>query len=179
MHISSKNNMERCYKKYILGEFLDKRESVKVLDVGSIDINGSFREIFTHNKVKYTGVDLEKGNGVDIVLSNPYKYPISSYSMDIVISGQTFEHCEFFWKSFEEMCRVLDFGGYLFLISPSGGKIHRFPVDCYRFLPDSCNALANWANINQKEYRMVLIESWTDDSSVWKDLVGIFQKNHF
>lgn len=176
MHISSQKNMEKCYKKYIFGNFLDNKEEISVLDVGSIDINGSFRQIFKHDKIKYIGVDLEDGNGVDIVLEDPYKYPFQSCSMDVVISGQTFEHCEFFWKSFEEMCRVLKLDGYLCLISPSSGNIHRFPVDCYRFLPDSYNALAKWVNINQNEYSIILRDIWVDKRCVWGDLVGVFQK---
>jgi SAM-dependent methyltransferase len=162
-------NMEVCYKKYILGSFLDQKEIISLIDVGSMDINGSYRSIFKNDKIKYIGIDLSNGKGVDIVLKDPYHYPFTSDSIDVVISGQTFEHCEFFWESFLEMNRVLKKEGYLFLISPSSGGIHRFPVDCYRFYPDSYSALAKYAKVS-------LIELWRDETGRWGDLVGVFKK---
>jgi hypothetical protein len=38
---------------------------------------------------------------------------------DVVISGQAFEHIEFFWLSWRETVRVLRQGGLIFLIAPS------------------------------------------------------------
>ena len=169
MHLTSMNNMKICYEKYILGDFLNKKENVSVVDVGSMNINGSYRPIFNDKKIKYIGLDLAAGNGVDIAIKDPYHYPMNSESIDVVISGQTFEHCEFFWEAFIEMARVLKKDGYIFLIAPSCGKIHRFPVDCYRFYPDSYNALAKYAKIK-------LVQSWLDRKSGWGDLVGVFQK---
>lgn len=169
MHPSSMKNMKICYEKYILGNFLNNKNDILVLDVGSKNINGSYKEIFNNTKIKYIGLDLEKGKGVDIVTENPYHYPVNSESADVVISGQTFEHCEFFWEAFLEMNRVLRKGGYIFLISPSIGRIHRYPVDCYRFNPDSYSALAKYAKIK-------LIEVWLDKTSNWGDVVGVFKK---
>jgi SAM-dependent methyltransferase len=169
VHRTSKQNMKKCYDKYFCGSFLDNKNYISVLDIGSIDINGSYREIFNNIKIKYVGADLEGGNGVDVVLKDPYHYPFDSESMDVVLSGQTFEHCEFFWQSFVEMCRVLKKDGYLFLICPSAGRVHRYPVDCYRFYPDSYAALAKYAHVT-------LVEKWIDERSEWKDFVGVFQK---
>ena len=39
-------------------------KSARVLEVGSLDINGSVRELF--EKCDYTGVDLQMGPGVDL-----------------------------------------------------------------------------------------------------------------
>ena len=169
MHATSMKNMKICYEKYILGEFLNKKETISILDVGSMNINGSYRPIFKNDKIKYIGVDLTNGKGVDIVLKDQYRYPFPPESVDVVISGQTFEHCEFFWEAFVEMARVLKKEGYIFLIAPSSGFIHRYPVDCYRFNPDSYTALAKYAKIS-------LIECWLDKSGKWGDLVGIFKK---
>lgn len=162
-------NMQLCCDKYITEDFLKQKDVTCIVDVGSMDICGSYRKIFVNEKIKYIGVDLSKGVGVDIVLENPYKYPFLSESIDVVVSGQTFEHCEFFWEAFREMVRVLRSGGYLFLIAPSAGFIHRFPVDCYRFHPDSYNALAKYGNVS-------LVEQWMETKGRWKDLVGVFKK---
>jgi predicted O-methyltransferase YrrM len=89
--------------------------------------------------------------------------------VDIVLSGQMMEHCEFFWLAFAEMIRVLKPDGILFVIVPSAGPIHRYPVDCYRFYPDALVSLAKYA-------RCHLVESWHDERGPWKDLLGVFAK---
>ncbi len=63
--------------------------------------------------------------------------------------------------------RVLRPDGLIFLIAPSAGPIHRYPVDCYRFYPDAFSALAKHAG-------GVLVESWLDERGPWRDLVGVF-----
>jgi hypothetical protein len=162
--------MVKCYKKYLTPKLSETQNPLQVVEVGSADVNGSYRTIFPRDHFKYIGVDLASGNGVDIVLNDPYHLPFPSCSVDIVVSGQMFEHCEFFWKAFEEMMRILKREGFLFLIAPSSGPIHRFPVDCYRFFPDSFNALARYVGCH-------LVECWQDQRGPWNDLVGVFQ--HF
>ncbi|MCO6400009.1 MAG: methyltransferase domain-containing protein, partial [Verrucomicrobia bacterium] len=123
-------------------------ENVRVLDVGSYDVNGSYKHLFGDPKYHYTGLDMAEGPNVDIVLRNPYDWhSIESDSFDVVISGQAFEHIEFFWKIMEEMTRVLKKGGLLCLIAPNGFPEHRYPVDCYRFFTDGMLALARYVSI--------------------------------
>ena len=88
----------------------------------------------------------------------------------LVLSGQMFEHSEFFWRAFEEMARVVRPEGFIFLIAPSAGPIHRYPVDCYRFYPDAYVALAKHAGC-------VLVQSWLDERGPWRDLVGVFRRS--
>jgi SAM-dependent methyltransferase len=124
------------------------KDEVQVLDVGSYDVNGSYRHLFDASKYHYTGLDMEKGPNVDMVLKNPYDWDaIESDSFDLVISGQAFEHIEFFWKTMEEMTRVLRRDGLLCLIAPNGFGEHRSPVDCYRFFADGMIALARYVGI--------------------------------
>jgi SAM-dependent methyltransferase len=124
------------------------KDKVRVLDVGSYDVNGSYRHLFDESRYHYTGLDMEEGPNVDIVLKNPYDWnAIESDGFDIVISGQAFEHIEFFWKTMEEMTRVLKKDGLLCLIAPQGFGEHRYPVDCYRFFADGMIALARYVGI--------------------------------
>jgi hypothetical protein len=67
------------------------------------------------------------------------------------------------------MCRITKDGGLLIVIVPSAGDVHRYPVDCYRFMPDAMAALANQANIQ-------LLDSWTSEFGPWHDAVGVFRK---
>jgi SAM-dependent methyltransferase len=169
MHASSLENMEKCYRRYIAGGPLEARAETIVLDVGGADVNGTYRDLFAKPPFRYQAADLGPGPSVDIVLDDPYRFPLPDGSVDIVISGQALEHAEFFWRMFEEMVRVLRPEGFIFLIAPSAGPIHRFPVDCYRFYPDSYAALAKHAGC-------VLVQSWLDERGPWRDLVGVFRR---
>src|SRR4051794_36040461 len=131
MHPTSMENMVRCYERYIAGGPLDQQERTIIVDVGGADVNGSYRDIFSSSHFDYRACDLQRAPGVSIVQENPYHIPLPSESADIVLSGQMMEHCEFFWLSFVEMIRLLKPNGLLFLIVPSAGPVHRYPVDCY------------------------------------------------
>lgn len=121
------------------------KNKLSVLDVGSYDVNGSYKNIFSSGRYHYYGLDMEKGPNVDIVLDNPYCWnSVETNFYDIVISGQAFEHIEFFWVTIAEMVRVLNKGGLLCIIAPNGFKEHRYPVDCYRFFTDGMVALARY-----------------------------------
>ncbi len=169
MHASSLENMEKCYRRYVAGSELEKLPRISVLDVGGADVNGSYRDVFSGDRFEYLGADIDNREGVSVVMEDPYKIPLDDRSVDIVLSGQMLEHCEFFWLSFTEMMRVLKPGGFLFLIAPSAGPIHQYPVDCYRFYPDAYRALARYADCE-------LLDVWLDERGPWNDLVGIFTR---
>lgn len=117
------------------------------------------------------------GKGVDIVLEDPYHLPFECESTDIVLASSCFEHSEMFWLSFLEVMRVLKPTGLFYLNVPSNGAFHRFPVDCWRFYPDSGGALIAWANRNG--LNPVLLESYVSDQlrDIWNDFVGVFLKD--
>jgi len=171
MHQSSLENMQRCYDFYVAARQVAVGQQLTVVEIGSEEFNGAYRHIFADERFAYIGCDRAPGPGVDIVLDDPYKLPLPDASADIVVSGQMLEHCEFFWLSFGEMLRVLKPDGYLFLIAPSGGPVHNYPVDCYRFYPDAYRALARYAGCQ-------LLDLWHDDRGPWNDLVGIFRHNN-
>ncbi|HEX7823062.1 MAG TPA: class I SAM-dependent methyltransferase [Sphingobium sp.] len=170
MHASSLENMQKCYDRYIVGSKLEEQAQVQILDVGGADVNGSYRQIFAHPRFAYTAADIESAPGVHLIFEDPYRIPLDDRSVDIVLSGQMLEHCEFFWLTFAEMVRVLRPGGFILLIAPSSGPEHRYPVDCYRFYPDAYRALARYTNC-------MLVDVWLDERGPWKDLVGIFQRH--
>jgi SAM-dependent methyltransferase len=172
MHLSSYQHMQDLVSRYLSHE-----QSLSVVDIGSYDVNGTYRTLFDAENWAYHGIDLEAGPGVDTVLKSPYSLPFRSGSVDLVISGQAFEHVEYFWMSWLEMVRVLKPGGRIFLIAPSRGPEHRYPQDCWRFYPDGYRALARYAGCE-------LVEVTTDwephpdpGSSAWGDTVGVFRKN--
>lgn len=169
MHASSLENMALCFERYIDEAFVGSRpgDACSVLDIGGADVNGTYRDLLD-KRFSYVAADIDEAPGVTLLLDDPYSIPLPDASVDVVLSGQMLEHCEYFWRQFREMVRVLRPDGYLFLIAPSSGPIHRYPVDCYRFHPDAYEALARFA-------QCPLIDVWHDDRGPWCDVVGVFR----
>jgi SAM-dependent methyltransferase len=82
-----------------------------------------------------------------------------------------------FWLVFLEIMRVLKPNGLFYLNAPSNGNFHRYPVDCWRFYPDSGNALVAWAKRNN--INAALLESYTgvQELDLWNDFVAVFIKD--
>lgn len=172
MHASSVRNMRKFFSTY-------SKPGDSVLDVGSqviMENDPKYKEIAIKHNCKYEGLDIQAGRNVDIIVSSPYKWTkIKSHHYDIVISGQSFEHIQFFWLTFMEMVRVLKPNGCLCIIAPSEGYYHNMPVDCWRFLKDSMKALEIWSH-TVCLFPTNLIETYIDLTSEWKDCVGVFKK---
>lgn len=172
MHASSYKNMEKFVLKY-LKEYKD--QEIKIIDIGSQDINGTYKPLFQNSKWTYVGCDMVKGENVDIVIDNVYDWKdIKSGTFDVVISGQAFEHIEYFWVTILEIARILKNGGLSCIIAPSGGTEHRYPVDCWRYYPDGFKALARYAGLKTIDvYTQWNKELYPDYDPVWKDSVLI------
>ena len=101
------------YCNSIKSKFPKYFKNTKVVDFGSLDINGSNREFF--EDCDYTGIDIGPGKNVDIVsMAHEYTAPDNTY--DVVISTEMFEHDRFLYLSLPNMIRVLRPGG-LFLFT--------------------------------------------------------------
>ncbi|ESA33023.1 sam-dependent methyltransferase [Leptolyngbya sp. Heron Island J] len=177
MHLSSLHKMKAFKEKY-LNDLIGKE--IKVLDLGSQDVNGSYKPIFDIPGWQYIGVDASPGKNVDVILTSPYHWSqFARSSIDVIISGQAFEHIDFFWLTALEMRRVLKDDGICCIIAPSSGPEHRYPVDCWRFYPDGLKALANFAGLNPLEVYTQWddVEDYTDGSNAWHDSVLIAKKS--
>ena len=147
-----------------------------VVDMGAQDVFGSLRSVAPAH-ARYVGVDMVPGKGVDVVLQDPYVLPFDTGSVDVVVSSSCFEHSEFFWLLLLEIMRVLSPRGLLYLNVPSNGAFHRYPVDCWRFYPDSGRALARWAQ--RAGYDALLLESYicNQDRDQWNDFVCVLLRD--
>ena len=161
MHNTALHNGEKFVNKYTL-----PLEGKKVIDLGSMDNNGSLKPIVANN----------------------HDIPFKDNYFDICISTSCFEHDDMFWVTFLEMCRIVKPGGLIYLNVPSTGEYHGFPGDCWRFYLDSYEALGKWAIKNN--YDIELLESYVDDTDYtqpenwlgdgpqvnqYHDCVGVFQ----
>jgi SAM-dependent methyltransferase len=166
---------------WFFSEYLAEYKGIntEILDLGSYDVNGSYKSFVNDSAWHYQGLDMEAGKNVDIVVQSPYFWKeINSKSKDVVISGQAFEHVEFFWILIDEIVRVVKPGGLICIIAPSRGYEHRYPVDCWRFYPDAFRALARYAGLE-----LLHVETqWedkgytVDDSDSWGDTIAVMQR---
>lgn len=171
MHPTAMKNGEAFFSTY--SKFFTATE-VTVVDVGAQDVNGSLREICPLT-FKYIGVDFQEAKGVDIVLTDPYELPFEDQSIDIVVSSSCFEHSEMFWVSYLEILRILKPTGLFYLNAPSDGSVHKYPVDCWRFYPDSGHALVTWSQ--RHKFNPILLECYTQVGGEFHDYVAIFLKD--
>ncbi len=112
----------------------------KILEVGSLDMNGSVRQFFL-DADEYIGIDQDGGKSVDVVMNaHDIDKNFNPESFDCVICCETFEHDPAFWISLEAMRWVLKPGGWMIISMPSlGQKLHRYPMDYWRCMPDAFN----------------------------------------
>ncbi len=173
MHQSSIDKMTRFRDKHLSG-----RRDLTIYDIGSQDVNGCYRSLFAEPSWRYVGIDMAAGENVDVVLGNPYSWrEVASSSADVVISGQAFEHIEFFWMTMLEVEWVLKSNGICCIIAPAGGVEHRYPVDCWRFYPDGFQALARFARLQTIEVATQWeSQDYADGSDIWQDSVLIARK---
>lgn len=167
MHDTARENFKRFLKKYI--NTSDKEEFI-FIEIGSMDINGSLKENIEQDcrkKVKYIGLDVESGKGVDQVIV-PYNIPYKNYA-DVVISCNQMEHDPQFWKTLEQMKKATKKGGLIYICAPSTGHYHNYPVDVYRFYEDAFRELS-------KIYDLECMENYIDPSGYWKDNIAILRK---
>jgi len=122
-------------------QYLDPKEKLRILEVGSRDVNGTFRIYFDNPNWEYIGLDLVKGPGVDIVSLEPYRYPFDDCSFDLIVSGQTIEHVEDTHQFMREIGRLIKPGGLVYVSAPHDCEEHRFPIDCWRIFPDGMRFL--------------------------------------
>ncbi|MBC58153.1 MAG: methyltransferase type 11 [Confluentimicrobium sp.] len=190
MHRESRLYMQRMFQ-----DHASKLEPGRVLDIGAMGRRPKYRKIWESGGWSYVGCDLAEGPNVDVVLSDPFLFPLEDQSFDAVISGQMLEHNEMFWLSFLEMSRVLKMDGLMIHIAPSRGYEHRAPQDCWRFYRDGMTALARWAGLEVVEattdWETRHLDHWRENNSTkaramektyrnvdtdWGDTIGVFRK---
>lgn len=102
------------YPKYFKGK--------KVLDIGSLDINGNNR--FLLDSCNYIGLDVGEGPNVDVVqVAHLYDAPDEYF--DLIISTEVFEHDMFYESSIINIIRMLKPGGaFIFTCASTGREEH-------------------------------------------------------
>ncbi len=120
----------------------------RVLDCGSLDINGSLRFLF--KDCEYIGVDVRPGKNVDVV-SEVRNLSYERESFDVIVSAEMLEHDSSWLQSLKRMAWMLKPGGLL-AISCAG---HGRPVHGVKDVDGH-----DWAN-KPGYYRNIMIDNVT------------------
>lgn len=76
-----------------------------------------------------------------------YAYPIPDDAFDIVFAAFVIEHVPMPWRWIQELTRCCRPGGLVIVLAPFVGPQHG-KLDCFRFLPQGMEALAEWARLD-------------------------------
>lgn len=102
--------------KQFLGDFFQQK---KVLEIGSLDINGSVRGLF--EGCEYIGLDVGEGKGVDLV-GYGEDFGGKADAFDVVISCEAMEHNPGWRKTWLNMVRLAKASGLVVMTCASTGR---------------------------------------------------------
>ena len=112
MHVEAYEWIESSFNNWV-----GDRRDLNVLEIGSLDINGSVRPIFTQYARTYLGIDPQSGPGVDYVCDASLFHtgPI----WDVVVCAEVFEHTPV-WKEIVERAHGNLVEGGIFIATMAG-----------------------------------------------------------
>ena len=141
MHDLSHSEMAANIQLY----FKNIPEGGRVVDIGSQNINGTYRNLIVP-RWEYTGVDLAEGRNVDHVMPSEFDLNLQESFFDAVICGQVLEHCRDPFRLMREIVKIVKPGAPVLIVAPcEGWGEHRWPYDCWRFFPDGMRVLLEHA----------------------------------
>lgn len=113
------HNEQREFIQIVKDVFPEYFEWTTVLEVGSLDINGTVRDFFTN--CAYVGCDIGPGNGVDIVCGGQdLRFPPTNF--DVAISAECFEHNPYWLETFRNMTRMTKLTGMVVFTCAGEGR---------------------------------------------------------
>ena len=122
------HNEQRQFCESVKSKFPQYFTNKKVLDIGSLDINGCNRDLFTN--CDYTGIDVGAGPCVDIVCSgHVFDAPDNTY--DVVISCESFEHNPEWIATFNNMWRMCKHNGLFIMTCATKGRLEHGTTRSY------------------------------------------------
>lgn len=113
---------QQIFCKNIKDKYPDFFSNKKVLDIGSLDINGSNKSYFSN--CDYLGIDVGEGRNVDLVCRG-HELEVPDETYDVIISTECFEHDMYYIKTIRNAGRMLKSGGlFVFTCATTGRPEH-------------------------------------------------------
>lgn len=164
---------QRAFCESVKEQFPEFFKNKRVLDIGSLDINGSNRTLFEN--CDYTGIDVGEGRNVDVVsVGHLYNGPDNHF--DTIISTEVFEHDMYYEKTVENVMRMLKPGGlFLFTCAAPGRPEHgtrRQGEDCAPLLIQISEKWADYyKNLTPEDFKIIpkFMETFTNTYFEIKD----------
>lgn len=146
-------------------------DAARVLEVGSLDINGSVRDLFSN--CDYTGVDLQLGPGVDLAVQGQL-VGFPSGHFDTTISAECLEHNPYWRETVANMMRMTRPGGLVLISCATTGRLEH---GTSRTNPDASpfTTAERWdyyenLTVGDLEHSLYL-EGWLADWSSWVNFI--------
>ncbi|MBV8326728.1 methyltransferase domain-containing protein [Chryseobacterium sp.] len=122
---------------------IGNKPGMKILEVGSREVTGSYNSKKNFEQAEYTGFDYYPGSNVDIV-GDAHK--LSSYfaqdeKFDLIYSAACFEHFAMPWLVAEEIAKLLKVGGIIFVETHFSYSAHERPWNFFQYSDMGLKAL--------------------------------------
>lgn len=155
------HSTQQDFISYVRDKFPNFFKNKKVLEVGSLDINGSMRSFFID--CEYLGIDVGEGNGVDLVVQGQ-EYDAPDNTFDVCTSGECFEHNPYWAETFANMVRMCKSGGLVFFTCATTGRPeHGTTRTDKNSSPLTINiGWEYYKNLDEKDFRESFEESFDD-----------------
>lgn len=170
------HSTQQDFIRYVKLKFPNHFENKKVLEVGSLDINGTMRSFFLN--CDYLGIDVGEGKGVDLVVQGQnHNAPDNTY--DVCASGECFEHNPYWAETFANMLRMCKPNGLvLFTCATTGRPVHGTSKSDKNSSPLTVNlGWEYYRNLEEKDFRNSLSKSFDDIFSQYEFHSTVEQKN--
>jgi len=134
----------------------------KVLEIGSLNINGTVRVFFSN--CDYTGVDIGPGPEVDVVCYGE-DFHDNANQYDVVLSTEVFEHTANWDLIMLNMFRLMKRSGILlFSCASSGRGQHGTSLFLSDAAPHVANTTDYYRNLTEDDFRSAFrLEHWFAD----------------
>ena len=140
-------------------------KDLKVLELGSFNINGGIRDFIEPWCQEYVGLDLQAGPGVDVVMSS-HQYVKPNY-FDFVVTTETFEHNEHWKETLMVSWENLAPGGVIIGTMAGEGRAPHSALD-----EKPIREWEYYANIGEWDLRWSLKKAGFPDKSIHIDKIN-------
>ncbi len=148
---------------YVRDQLAEHGPWVRVVEIGSRNINGGVRELFSQETSDFTGIDCREGPGVDLVADGA---TATFNNVDAVLCTEVLEHAENAAEIIANACRWLRSGGVFVMTCGGEGRHEHSAIDGLALQPGEF-----YRNVDR-----ATLEAWLTDAGYSRfdiDIAGL------